>query len=166
MILRAAEASDLEAIKALHIDSWQRSYVGLLPQAYLAGPVVADLSALWGPEALDGRACAVAEEGGLLGFAVMAKLGQGTPYLDSLHVAKEAQGQGVGRTLLSWIANALRGQGYDALCLDVLAGNAAGLAAYQALGGQLGTPVQGTCFGHEVTDIPVRWDSLEGFLEK
>ncbi|MFT4619729.1 MAG: GNAT superfamily N-acetyltransferase [Sulfitobacter sp.] len=166
MIVRAATQADCEAIKALHIDSWQRTYGGVLPAAYLAGPAIDDLGGLWGAGALDGRLCVVAEAGGLLGFALMAPAGAETPYLDSLHVAKAAQGKGVGRALFAWVAKALQARGHNALSLTVLSGNAGALAAYKALGGRLGAPVDADCFGNKVTDIPVYWDTLEALLEK
>jgi len=166
MIVRAAEVRDLEAIKALHIDSWQRTYRGLLPEAFLDNDIHGYLGPIWHPGALEGRLVVLAEHEGLLGFAVTARFDGNAPYLNSLHVARAAQGKGVGRALLRAVAQGLRARGLDQLSLDVLAGNDAALAAYLAMGGVAAAPVQADCFGHPVTDIPIHWSTLEGLLKK
>ncbi len=166
MILRDAKPGDLPAIAALHIASWQRTYRGLLPDAFLDDDLPDRMRARWGAQALAGRITCVAFAEGLLGFAVTAPLGDQPPYLDSLHVAAAAQGQGVGRALMRAVAQRLRARGADSLALDVLQGNDRALAAYGALGGVAGAPVPAQVFGHPVTDIPVRWDGLGPLLKK
>ncbi len=166
MIVRAAEIGDIGAIRALHIDSWQRTYRGVLPDVFLDVEIYEYLGPIWHDGALEGRLVVVAEQAGLLGFAVTARFGAEVPYLDSIHVAGEAQGQGVGRELLRAVAKGLRDKGLDSLSLDVLAGNDAALAAYTALGGVAGAPVEADCFGYRVTDIPIHWSSLDRLLKK
>ena len=88
------------------------------------------------------------------------------PYLDSIHVAKSAQGKGVARALLSFVARELRDAGRDELWLHVLEGNHGARKAYAALGGREESPIMGDCFGHPVLDVPVIWNGLESLLEK
>jgi hypothetical protein len=38
-VLRQAVASDAETIAALHTESWRKSYQGILPDDFLAGPI-------------------------------------------------------------------------------------------------------------------------------
>ena len=166
MKVRHAAGTDLDAIRSLHIESWQRTYRGMLPDAYLEGSLEKDLSGYWREDRLQGQICCVAHSDGVVGFAILSPLGPETPHVASVHVARDVQGKGIARSLFRFLASALRDQGRDGLCLEVLEGNTRARKAYSALGGREGVPVPGDCFGHPVTDIPIIWDSLDPLLEK
>lgn len=166
MNVRYAVGTDLDAIRSLHIESWQRTYRGMLPDAYLDGSVATDLSGYWTEDRVIGQICGVAHSDKFVGFAILSPLGSETPHVASVHVASDAQGKGVARALFRFLASELREQGRDVLCLEVLEGNTSARKVYSALGGREGVPVPGDCFGHSVTDIPIIWDSLDPLLEK
>ena len=106
LLLRAADARDVERIAALHVASWQQHYRGILPDEYLdqrawderltlwrqrfaaASPPWVRL-ALWYGESV-GFVCLLPDEAPERGV-----------YLDNLHVLPGQQGRGVGRALMA-----------------------------------------------------------------
>src|SRR5262245_39920837 len=104
--IRAATSADLEAIAALHADNWQRTYRGMLSDAYLDGPVVGERLAVWRQRFAeprpDQRVWKAVDEDRLLGFACLH--GDEAPghatYVENLHVRHDARGRGIGIALL------------------------------------------------------------------
>ncbi len=143
MQFRPADASDADAIGALHADSWRRHYRGSYTDAYLDGDVLADRSALWRErlrEPGDDFVTIVAEQASVLvGFAhtVFNADSTGNALLDNLHVASAHQRGGIGAQLVALSARATvdhsPGSG---LYLFVLEENLNAQAFYGALGGR------------------------------
>jgi hypothetical protein len=46
-VLRQAVASDAETIAALHTESWRKTYQGILPDDFLAGPILEQHEQEW-----------------------------------------------------------------------------------------------------------------------
>ena len=109
--MRRAVRSDAAGIANLHAGSWRRTYVGIMPSEFLAGPVDADRAGLWTVRlsearnrwhvtvAVDDSSAGELEQ--LAGFVALApdEAGDGV-LLDNLHVAPDQQGKGVGGQLL------------------------------------------------------------------
>ena len=166
---RLARSSDADAIAALHADSWRRSYRGMLPDAYLDGPIEADRAAVWQArfETEDDAAVAltiVAErEGELAGFAHTMEVEDADwgVLLDNLHVRHDLKRLGVGRRLMAETAAWFDGRG-DAggLHLWVLEDNTQARRFYDALGGR----VTGRGVSHEggasVASLRYFWPEL------
>lgn len=166
MEIRHAAPADLPAIRALILESWRRTYPGVLPAEYLAGPVEADLARTWGPGRLHRALVLVAErEGGLAGMIAVLPDDPDGPYVDNLHVAASAEGQGVGRALLTGAARELSQAGHDRLHLTVVDTNARARAFYARMGGTEGAPIEDAMFEHSVTALPVRWSSLGPLIQ-
>ncbi|PRY26504.1 ribosomal protein S18 acetylase RimI-like enzyme [Aliiruegeria haliotis] len=161
MIIRDARPSDLPALLELQIASWRSAYAGILPEAYLGSPVARDLTRKWQalPEEPDFTLVAV-EDDRPLGLLVMRMAGRERPYLDNLHVAPAAKGQGCGRLMMTSAARRLLHLGQDRMELTVLEENAAARGVYARLGGFEGTPFADILFGLAVTSVPVIWTDL------
>jgi GNAT superfamily N-acetyltransferase len=106
MMIRPAAPSDSPAVADLHAASWRLAYRGAMSDEYLAGDIVAYMRELWASRLsapATNQHTLVAEEGNqLIGLACAygnesAVWGN---YLNNIHVAKAAQGQGVGAALL------------------------------------------------------------------
>jgi GNAT superfamily N-acetyltransferase len=103
-----ASAADTVALARLHADSWRDAYRGILPDAFLAGPVEEDRLQLWqarmaersDDKCLVLKAVHGAEIIGLSCVIVDAEPGWG-PCLDNLHVEPGLKGHGVGGQLFS-----------------------------------------------------------------
>lgn len=143
-VFRAAGLADLDAIVRLHLKSWRRSMKDLAPQTAYAVLDEDYRTAQWArmlgsPGADD--LWLVCEIGGeLVGVG-----GACAPTHDSfagrgeirfLYLDPSYQRQGLGRQLLSRLAQHLIGRGYRGVALSVVEGNAAARAFYGALGGR------------------------------
>lgn len=141
--LRDAGPADAARIAALHAASWRVAYRGIFPDEYLDHECAAERERYWharlaAPE--PGGFVMLAEEAGAL-LAFLAVWpdpdGRCDALLDNLHVAPEARGCGLGRTLLGAAATRLQAQGRRSLTLWVFDANAAALAFYRRLGAEM-----------------------------
>lgn len=143
MRYRRATHDDVDAIAALHAESWRRHYRGVLDDAFLDGDVVADRRALWRDRfarPLPTYLTIVAEQAGVVvGFAHTVLDDDPTwgALVDNLHVAPHLKGQGVGTRLMAETARAVLGRSpTSGLYLWVFEQNTAAQAFYEARGGQ------------------------------
>ena len=112
---------DAAGIAALHAESWQNAYRGLVPDSFLDGPVIDERLLYWtqrmatddeGP-----RQVLKAVNGGeMVGFVCTVRDADPVwgPLLDNLHVKPGFKGQGIGRDLLmaarKWAAGVAPGR--------------------------------------------------------
>ncbi|HTD49704.1 MAG TPA: GNAT family N-acetyltransferase [Acidimicrobiia bacterium] len=143
MELRLATGDDVEAIAALHADSWRRNYRGAYLDSYLDGDVVADRLAVWSDRIAHAgpaeRTIVAERDGEFLGFA-HTKFDEDPIWgalLDNLHVVHDHKGLGIGTSLLSETARAVLARpAPTGLYLWVLEQNTAAQAFYAARGGR------------------------------
>jgi ribosomal protein S18 acetylase RimI-like enzyme len=143
MRIRRADADDAEQIAAIHVQSWQAAYVGLLPQATLDALDAAARVPHWRAEieASDWprRGIFVAEDDGLLGFASLCACRADVPdaasigELSSVYLLPQAWGRGVGRALITRTLETLSTARYESAMLWVLQDNTRAIAFYEAL---------------------------------
>ncbi len=139
--LREAAAQDAAAIAGLHVASWRATYRGIMADAYLDGPIVAERLGYWGrtlSRAEAGRLVLLLEDGqGLAGFIALGPDPSAIfdAHIDNLHVEAARRGQGLGRRLLGEAAGRLAAAGRRTVCLWVFDANEAALGFYAALGG-------------------------------
>jgi len=161
MNLRAATSKDVEAIAALHAQSWRQNYRGAYLDAYLDGDVVSERLAVWTdrvahPEPTDSTIVAE-HDGELLGFA-HTKFDDDADWgalLENLHVVPDHKRFGIGSGLMAETARTVLARpAPTGLYLWVLEQNTAAQAFYTARGGrQVGRelrgpfPGGGTAFG-------------------
>ncbi len=142
MRLRSADASDAEAVAALHADSWRRHYRGAYSDAFLDGDVETDRVREWterlGPSQANTWTMLAEDDDGLVGFVhtVFDADRRWGALLDNLHVAHGHQRHGVGSRLLTLSAQAVAERG-TGLYLWVLQQNLNAQAFYTASGGEL-----------------------------
>jgi ribosomal protein S18 acetylase RimI-like enzyme len=141
--LRVATSVDVDAIAALHADSWRRFYRGAYADSFLDGDVVADRQAVWSQRLAAQQpdtATIVAEtEAGFAGFVhVILDIDERWGSLiDNLHVRHTGQRNGVGSALITRAAQAVVDRGAtDSMYLWVLEQNTAAQAFYRANGGR------------------------------
>jgi ribosomal-protein-alanine N-acetyltransferase len=119
VVVRAASAEDVEAVTALEqevfgVDAWSSSSV----REELTG---------------DRRHAVVAQDGGLVGYAVTMR-SDDVVDLQRMAVAPSHRRTGVARDLLATLRRAGRDEGAHRMLLEVSAGNDAALAFYAAEG--------------------------------
>ncbi len=137
---RLADASDAEAIAALHADSWRRHYRGAYADAFLDGDVQSDRVAVWTERLREPdrpvQTIVVEDRDGLVAFAhtVFEADPVWGALLDNLHVVYGKKRVGLGSRLLAMTARAVLERG-TGLYLWVLEQNADAQAFYAARGG-------------------------------
>ena len=138
--LRDATPADAWDIAAVHVESWQAGYRGLLPDTVLDGLSVG-LREQWWHETLStpgARSTLLAIEAHtLLGFAAVGPGRDGDPKVGELYamyLRSAAWGRGVGHALHAAALARLRAFGYTRASLWMLAGNERALRFYRREG--------------------------------
>ncbi|MES3028762.1 MAG: GNAT family N-acetyltransferase [Pseudomonadota bacterium] len=143
--LRAATLADAPAIARLHLASWRRAYRDLAPREAFEAMDEALRVKRWTAmlaSPLAQQAVVVAQEGGrLAGVGMAASPSQpgfgGRGEIRSLYLDPAFQRAGLGRSLMSALAEQIAAWGYPGAALGVVVGNEPAIAFYNALGGRV-----------------------------
>jgi GNAT superfamily N-acetyltransferase len=141
--LRPATPADAGLIASIHAASWQATYRGLLPDAFLDGEVTCERAAYWqarlSAPGAERRSVVIAERSGeAIGFACVERQPDSAwgVLLDNLHALPGHQGIGVGKLLMRAAEDWARAQGETQLYLYVLEGNTSAIGFYERQGWQ------------------------------
>jgi ribosomal protein S18 acetylase RimI-like enzyme len=142
-MIRLAGPRDSSKIARIHVDTWRRTYKGIMPQPLLDGLSYERREAFWrqaisspGPK----QATFVAEVDavGLVGFEFVGPERTGDPEYEgeilALYVDGNSQRRGIGRALFETAVNHLRESGFSSLLVWVAAANPY-RAFYDKMGG-------------------------------
>lgn len=161
--LREATALDAEAIARVHVETWQTTYAGLLPDRYLVRLSTEARSVYW-REAIgrktEGYVLVLeAQDREIVGFGSCGPSRIPQPPFEgevyTLYVSPDWQGQGLGRALLRSLFEELAAGGMTSAFLWVLAANPTRFF-YERMGGQAighrlesfaGTKLEETAYG-------------------
>jgi ribosomal protein S18 acetylase RimI-like enzyme len=171
--VREAILEDAGAIAEIHVAAWQETYRGLLPSGLLDSLEPSEKLGLW-QEVLslaadrDDLAVCVAEVGGgRIGFASMRpqpdsglRAGGYGAEISALYVLKRAQGRGLGRELMRWLAVRIGAAGLDGAALWALESNKGARSFYEALGGEPVAARLEDRGGAEVRAVAYGWRDL------
>ena len=171
MPIRAAGLADAVAIAQLHTHSWQTAYRGILSDDFLQGPLPENRLALWRGRFSDAertdQLVLVDEQGGAIRGFACAFL-QADPewgcLLDNLHVVPDLKRQGLGRQLLTAVAQrALRSNPQGRLHLWAYEQNLSARRFYERLGGVITLRhAELALDGTEVNAVRYCWSELSG----
>jgi ribosomal protein S18 acetylase RimI-like enzyme len=162
MKIRQATIADVKDIVQLHSDSWQVSYQGKLNSDYLARKVPQERQTFW-QERFDrpshGQQILVAEvDTRIVGFACvfLDKDPKWGSYLDNLHVSQNQQSKGIGKSLLTAVAEicTLKATS-EGLCLQVTQFNTNAHRFYKRLGAD--SQGESTWLAPDGTSVPTYW---------
>lgn len=146
MNIREAKLEDAAAIALVHVDSWQTTYRGLLPNEYIEKRSYEKRFQNWQKRlSTNNQAKAdyftyVAEVAGeIVGFvdggSIRGDCAIYTGEIYALYILKVYQRRGIGRSLIQVIASRLAQSGSTSIIIWVLEDNPA-IQFYQALGGR------------------------------
>ena len=168
--IRLARAGDEVGIAVAHVQSWQETYSGLLPQSFLDSLSVDKRREMWqGVIARNAQPGAravllVAQDpsGAIVGFVSAGPDRTGDSpargELYAIYLLKGAQGRGAGRALLEEIAHALLSRGFESMRLWVLENNPT-RRFYEKLGGRLQSETKKVEIGGvEVLEVAYQFD--------
>jgi ribosomal protein S18 acetylase RimI-like enzyme len=180
--IRRAARQDAAAIGRVHVETWQATYAGLLPDAMLIAMSDVRQSAWWSQllqDPAEARGVFVADDAemGVVGFGSCGPLRDppdGLPEgLDgreirvgevyTLYVEPDFQNQGLGRRLLDALFRQLKADRCDTAVLWMLARNPTRFF-YEGLGGERVGERTDTMGGTDVDEIAYAWRTLDGPL--
>jgi L-amino acid N-acyltransferase YncA len=162
-------AADAESIAGLHAASWQATYRGILPDAYLRDEVGPERLAYWRAAMAHGDYAVVrvlSEDGKAIGFSAL-KTGQDEGYdytLEHLHLLPDTKGRGLGRALMGDLARQVMEAGGSSLCLWVFDDNEAAVRFYTRLGGVADAHGTDKFAGGDAPDTRIGWHDLSGLV--
>jgi GNAT superfamily N-acetyltransferase len=142
-MFRSARPADAPAIAYLHALSWRTTYRGILRDDFLDGPLLENRRALWDARlhdaAREDQLIWVSEQAGEIQAFACAFLDADPEWgtlLDNLHVVPPLKGGGLGRMLMSEVAQrVLRHPSSPKLHLWAYEQNVAARRFYERLGG-------------------------------
>lgn len=176
--IRRAARGDATAIGRVHVETWQSTYAGLLPDAMLAAMSEVRQSAWWlralaDPRESRGVFVADDEEMGVVGFGSCGPVRDPPEGLNgtekrvgeiyTLYVESDFQNQGLGRGLLDAMFRQLGADGCDTAVLWMLADNPTRFF-YEGLGGSWVGQRTDTMAGRDVDEVAYAWRDLESPL--
>jgi GNAT superfamily N-acetyltransferase len=171
MTIRAAGLADAVAIAQLHTHSWQTAYRGILRDDFLEGPLPENRRMLWHARLSDTQRAdqfVLVDEhhGAIRGFACafLDADPQWGCLLDNLHVLPDLKGQGLGRQLLSAVAERVRrSDPHSRLHLWAYEQNLAARRFYERLGGVVTEcHAELALDGTQVNAVRYCWSDLTG----
>ena len=173
MTIREAKPSDAKSIAKIHIQTWQTSYAGIVPNEYLSSLSYPDREAWWRPvleanRPTGGNFVAEVEGGGIVGFA------QGGPERDgdrtylgelyAIYVLQLFQRRGFGYLLFSAVTEQLRLDGFPSMLLWVLQDNRPACRFYEALGGKRVSEKTIAIGGANLVEVAYGWNDLTALI--
>lgn len=165
-MIRPARLEDAAAIARAHVLSWQHTYRGVVPQAYLDALSVQAKTEEWvtrlqAPQ----RIVHVAEVGGnAVGFAAGGKQRSEIPgytaELFAVYLLPEHQGRMLGRALVEATARDLATQSHAAMLAWVLARNPGARRFYERLGAHELTAKSFELAGTTLEEVAYGWRDI------
>jgi ribosomal protein S18 acetylase RimI-like enzyme len=138
--IRPALLEDAASIAHVHVESWTSTYMGIVPEGYLASLKLEDRVRLWQGALGKGDATVfVAEdEAGFCGFAAGGGLREPIEGYDAelyaIYLLRDRQLRGIGRDLVRNLVASLVSEGRTSMIVWVLQQNPA-VSFYRRLGG-------------------------------
>jgi L-amino acid N-acyltransferase YncA len=128
MSVRKANEGDAGAIAHVHVQSWQTTYAGIIPDEYLASLNEVERVPVWREWlSRDIQVFVVEMEGEVAGFAAAGPIREPLQDYDAelfaIYALKQAQKRGIGTALLINLAGSLRAKGFHSMAAWVLEAN-------------------------------------------
>jgi ribosomal protein S18 acetylase RimI-like enzyme len=172
MIIREAKLQDAEAIAFIHVNTWQTTYRNILPEDYIKKLSYKKREHHWknmlslSTEAKTDYFIYVAENAAqeIIGFVDggLERSGESTDQgeIYALYILEAYQRQGIGRSLVQFIAAKLFESGLNSIIVWVLADNSA-VKFYQSLGGQKIAQKLIKVSGIEFEEVAYGWNDTQ-----
>jgi ribosomal protein S18 acetylase RimI-like enzyme len=166
LFVRPATRADAGEIARIDVETWRTAYPGILPDRVLLGLTPARLAVEWaaqlGHRPEDVR---VAEwsGAGVVGFgscgAARMPIGEFSGEVNTLYVAPDFQGRGVGRALLLALFRRLVATGHGSAVIWVLRSNPARFF-YERMGGKAAAHRRISVRGEPIPALAYGWHDL------
>ncbi|WP_180954482.1 GNAT family N-acetyltransferase [Bacillus sp. V5-8f] len=170
MIIRKAAIRDARAIAYVHINSWNTTYKGIVPSAYLKSLNIEEKAVFWENIITQGNSIVyIAEDksGEIVGFASGGREQTSDPkYLGevyALYILESHQRKGIGKKMLKPVIEELIGQGFPNLVIWALEKNAC-RSFYDSLGGKIVNKKPILMSGAPLREVAYGWEDIHDIL--
>ena len=175
MHLRRAELADAEAIAKVHVQAWNETYRGIMPDTLLDRLNVAERAKSWAeriPTLRDHRQTLIVatDAGTIMGFAGCGPrraenlASDGEIYM--INIIRSGHRRHTGTRLMIAMADALQADQFQSAGLWVLEKNASARAFYERLGGKQDVTSDEDHDGVMLTDIAILWPRVATLHER
>lgn len=125
--IRSAELKDVNEIAMIHVETWKKSYRGILPQQLLDSLILEDKIKKWqlwlNDESESKHFIVGCVDDIIMGFGSFCVLGDNIGEVEMLYVHPDAQGKHLGKNIMDQGLNFLRKAGCSKAILWVLRDN-------------------------------------------
>jgi L-amino acid N-acyltransferase YncA len=168
LTIRKAKIEDAGSIAHVQVESWKTTYVGIVPDVFLASLNQEDRMRSWREQILaDNISIFVAEdETGIFGFVAGGEIREKLDYdaeLYAIYLLRERQREGVGRTLGLALASALQSKGFMSMIVWVLEQNPS-VSFYERLGAVQVARKIINIGGADLEELASGWPSLDRLI--
>ena len=171
--IRAANPSDAGPIARVHVDTWRTTYTAIVPAEYLVGLSYRDRESKWDEilatdQPTSSNFVAETEGGDVVGFAGGGPEREGDKHylgeLYAIYLLEGYQRKGVGRRLVSTVAQRLLVDGFSSMLVWVLQDNHPACRFYESLGGQRVGWKTLTIAGTDLIEVSYGWRDVAGLV--
>lgn len=136
--IRLATQKDIEKIAEIYVDSWQKTYKGMLSQAYLDSLTVQNISTRWSEyiEQNHHGIFVAHKDDNILGFGAFKPYHriEDCIYIESLHVDEAYHKKGIGSSIINTIRTVGIEEKYGQMAVCLVKGNDKARKLYINLG--------------------------------
>ena len=170
MRIRTARLTDTAGIAKVHIDTWRTTYTDIVPAEHLASLSYGNCQTWWDDVLARKRSrsstyVAEADGCGVVGFADGGPEREGNQTyqgeLYSIYILEEYHRRGVGRKLVSAIAQSLLTCQMSSMLLWVLKDNHPSRRFYEALGGEYVGQKAISIGGASILEVAYGWKNID-----
>lgn len=167
MKIREATIQDARGIAIVHVDSWNTTYKGIVPDEFLKNRTYEGQEERWirrlnNPQSSEFILVAENNNGEVVGFASASNKNQDSKFdsiLSTIYILKKYQKQGIGKLLVSSVVSKLKELGAKCLIVWVFVENPS-RSFYEKLGGELvGEKIVNR--SKDLLEVAYGWDNLE-----
>lgn len=139
--IRRAVPEDAQSIGLVQVESWRKTYAGIVPDAYLAALDDEERAAAWQQNLVSGRMFVfVAEDqwgtfGFIAGGGIRDRIEGYDAELYAIYLMPARQRRGVGQELAATLRESFLMNGFNSMVVWVLEQNLPGVSFYQRIGG-------------------------------
>lgn len=164
--IRRARVEDAQSIGLVQVESWRRTYAGIIPDAYLASLDEVERASMWKREIESGRffIFVVEDQWGIFGFVSGGEIREPIQGYDcelyAIYLMPALQRRGVGQELALTLREALLMESFSSMIVWVLERNLPAISFYKRLGGiQIGQRMI-EIGGAELPELAFGWPVL------
>ncbi|MGB2605204.1 MAG: GNAT family N-acetyltransferase [Candidatus Sulfotelmatobacter sp.] len=163
--IRAATEHDAVAISHVHVQSWRRTYAGIVPDEYLTTLNEAERVVLWREWLTRDIRVYIADlDGEIVGFisggAIREPVQTYDAELYAMYLLEQAQRQGIGTALLKKLAESLLSHGFTSMIVWVLEKNPS-RNFYARSSAQIVTAKEIQIGGLTLSEVSYGWPDLQ-----